>query len=256
MRLAANLSTQFSRGSWAARADEAAAGGYGLVEMQWPYGDIGAADLRAALDANGLAAVLVNAPVGDTAETRFGWASIPDERDAFRQSIETALTYAEIVGAGLIHVLAGCGDSDGARDTLIDNLAWAAAQATGTACLVIEAINRVDVPGYHLAGIDDAVAAIHSAGHRNLGLMVDFYHAHRNAEALPALIGAHAPLIKHVQLSDHPGRGEPGSGEIDFMPGLDALRACGYAGAIGCEFKPAGAPAACLDWTVGLRLTV
>jgi hydroxypyruvate isomerase len=54
--------------------------------------------------------------------------------------------------------------------------------------------------------------------------------------------------IGHIQLADNPGRNEPGSGEIhyDFLFGL--LDKLGYAGYIGCEYKPLKTTEAGLGW--------
>lgn len=252
MDLAANLSTQFDDGAWPERVRRAAAAGFRQVEMQWPYDECPATDLRRALDDHGVRPVLINAPVGD-GDCRMGHASVAGGEGAFRHSVDAALAYANAIGCPRIHVLAGLAMDGGARERLLTNLAWAADAAVAAgAGLVIEAINRTDVPEYHLAGIDDAATVITDVASDRLGLMFDFYHAHRNGEDAPFLIERHAGIIRHVQISDHPGRGEPGSGEIDFAPGLAALRAAGYDGAVGCEFRPTGTPEDCLDWAAGL----
>jgi hydroxypyruvate isomerase len=45
-------------------------------------------------------------------------------------------------------------------------------------------------------------------------------------------------LIAHVQVADVPGRGEPGSGEIDFERLYRVLGELGYDGWIGAEYRP------------------
>jgi hydroxypyruvate isomerase len=51
----------------------------------------------------------------------------------------------------------------------------------------------------------------------------------------------HLPRIGHIQLADNPGRHEPGTGEINFPFLLRHLDRLGYAGWVGCEYKPSAA---------------
>ena len=46
--------------------------------------------------------------------------------------------------------------------------------------------------------------------------------------------------VVHVHLADTPGRGEPGSGRMDYAERLEWLEAQGYDGLIGLEYKPSG----------------
>jgi hydroxypyruvate isomerase len=48
------------------------------------------------------------------------------------------------------------------------------------------------------------------------------------------------PRIGHIQIADNPGRHEPGTGEINFPFLFARLQQLGYAGWIGCEYKPSG----------------
>ena len=45
-------------------------------------------------------------------------------------------------------------------------------------------------------------------------------------------------LIAHIQIADNPGRHEPGTGEINYPFLFAHLDRLGYAGWIGCEYKP------------------
>ena len=59
--------------------------------------------------------------------------------------------------------------------------------------------------------------------------------------------------IGHIQLADNPGRHEPGTGEINFPFLFRRIDELGYAGWIGCEYKPAAATNAGLTWLAPYR---
>ena len=65
---------------------------------------------------------------------------------------------------------------------------------------------------------------------------------------LAAFVRRHPDRIGHVQIADHPGRHEPGTGRLDFDALFDALDAVGYDGWVGCEYQPAGITEAGLRW--------
>jgi hydroxypyruvate isomerase len=56
-----------------------------------------------------------------------------------------------------------------------------------------------------------------------------------------------------VQIADAPGRGEPGSGELDLDRYLTALEAGGYRGWVSLEYKPSGTTEAGLAWLPRVR---
>ena len=57
-------------------------------------------------------------------------------------------------------------------------------------------------------------------------------------EDLPGVLAREAAAIAHIQVADVPDRGAPGTGELDFGALFGQLAAQGYAGWIGCEYKP------------------
>ena len=63
-----------------------------------------------------------------------------------------------------------------------------------------------------------------------------------------AAIARHADLTSHVQIADHPGRGEPGSGALDLDRHLHDLADRGYAGWVGLEYKPSTDTETSLQW--------
>ena len=64
------------------------------------------------------------------------------------------------------------------------------------------------------------------------------YHSITEGEDPATELANAAGLIDYVQIADSPGRGEPGSGGVDWAAQLAVLRASGYAGPIGLEYFP------------------
>ena len=86
-------------------------------------------------------------------------------------------------------------------------------------------------------------------GHPNLAAQYDLYHMARQGLDIQAGIAVLAGRIGHVQFADYPGRGAPGSGELQFAPLLKALRDGGYEGWLAAEYRPGEAGTqASLNW--------
>jgi hydroxypyruvate isomerase len=56
------------------------------------------------------------------------------------------------------------------------------------------------------------------------------------------------PLVGHIQIAAVPDRHEPGTGELDDARILRKIDHLGYAGYIGCEYRPADGTLAGLCW--------
>ncbi len=81
-----------------------------------------------------------------------------------------------------------------------------------------------------------------AVGRDNVPIQFDAYRC-QVAEGDPARRFAELPpaighMIGHIQISDRPGRHEPGSGEIAWL--FDAIDRAGYRGWVGAEYHPAG----------------
>ncbi|ODV11072.1 MAG: hydroxypyruvate isomerase [Rubrivivax sp. SCN 70-15] len=251
-RFAANLSMLFTEAPLLERFERAARAGFGAVEIQFPY-EHPAAAIRERLDEHRLALVLHNLPAGDWAAGDRGIACDPARRDEFRAGVARAIDYATTLGVTQLNALAGrpgAGVDDArTRRTLVDNLRYAA-RALGDAGLrlLVEPVNRFDVPGFWLDTTAKAISVLDEVGADNAFLQYDVYHAQRSEGELAATIERLLPRIAHVQVADNPGRHEPGSGEIDYRFVFAHLRRIGYRGAIGCEYKPAAGTEAGLGW--------
>lgn len=249
-RLAANLSMLFTEHPFPDRIAAAAAAGFTAVEFLFPY-DFPADDLGARLRRHGLEQALFNLPPGNWIAGDRGMAAIPERRDEFRASVALALSYAQALGNRRLHLMSGIADraDPTARASYREALAYACDRA-GEAGLevMIEPINRRDMPGYFLNDFDFAADLIADSGAPNLRLQFDIYH--RQVMRGDVLTGLRdlMPIIGHVQIAAVPHRHEPGSGELDDRRILAELDRLGYTGFVGCEYRPAAGTVAGLGW--------
>jgi len=254
MKLAANLTMLFNEVGFLDRFELAAQAGFRGVEFLFPY-DFPAQAIAARLDAHRLQLVLHNLPAGDWGAGERGIACHPGREAEFEAGVALALRYARALNVKQLNCLVGIVPPGVAREqahaTLVANLRLAASrlQDEGIA-LLIEPINTYDIPGFFLHGTRQALDLIRDTGSNNLFLQYDIYHMQRMEGELAATIEANLPLIRHIQLADNPGRHEPGSGEINYRYLLARLDAIGYAGWVGCEYKPRTTTAEGLEWLV------
>lgn len=253
MRLSANLSFLFTELPFLDRFAAAAAAGFHGVEYMFPYA-YAPEVLRDKLDAAGLGQVLFNLPAGDWEAGERGIACLPGRQEEFRRGLAQAIDYAKKLGCRRLNCLAGirpAGTSDAACFSVMRaNLAEAAeATAAEGIRLLVEPINsRVDMPGFWLDTPEKAMALIEAVGHPNLALQFDVYHAQIMGGDLTRRLLAMLPAVQHVQIADHPGRHEPGTGEIHYPFVLERLEAAGYSGWVGCEYRPSRDTVGSLAW--------
>lgn len=248
----ANLSMLFTELDFLDRFAAAADAGFAGVEYVAPYA-YPAARIAQLLNEHALEQVLFNLPVGDWDAGERGIACLPDRVDEFRAGVATARAYATALGCTRVNCLAGIAppDADAAvlHRTFVANLRFAAAElAQANVRLVIEPINTYDVPRFFLCGSRQALAIVDEVGSPNLALQYDVYHMQRMEGELAATLEANLARIGHVQVADNPGRHEPGTGEINYPFLFDLLDRIGYAGWVGCEYKPRAGTTAGLGW--------
>jgi hydroxypyruvate isomerase len=252
MKLAANLTMLFNEVDFLDRFEKAAQAGFRGVEFLFPYA-YPAHAIADKLDKHRLELVLHNLPAGDWAAGERGIACHPGRRAEFEAGVALAIDYARALGVKQLNCLAGIVprgvEPSQAHAVLVANLRFAAArlQEAGIA-LLIEPINTFDIPGFFLHGTRQALDLIRDTGSSNLFLQYDIYHMQRMEGELAATIEARLPLIRHIQLADNPGRGEPGTGEINYRYLFARLDAIGYDGWVGCEYKPRTTTADGLEW--------
>jgi hydroxypyruvate isomerase len=251
-KLAANLTMLFTEFDFLERFDAAAQAGFKAVEFLFPYPH-SKEQLADLLARHGLTQVLHNLPAGDWAKGERGIACLPGREREFRDGVETAVAYAKALKCPQVNCLLGIApsgiDAKAVRATLVDNLRFAARSLEKEGLrLLVEPINLFDIPGFYVCRTADALALFEEVGERNLWLQYDIYHMQRMEGELAATMARHLSRIAHIQLADNPGRNEPGTGEINYPFLFAHLDSIGYAGWVGCEYKPRTTTEAGLGW--------
>lgn len=262
-RFAANLTMMYGEHDFLDRFGAAAADGFDAVEYLFPYA-WPAGEIAKRLCEHGLKQVLFNAPPGDWAMGERGLTSLPGRENEFRSGVQQALEYAAALGCRKLHLMAGVRQPDLEADeqlaTYLRNLAWAAEQAAPLDIeVLIEPINTRDMPGYLLNLQADAHAIVTEIGAPNLKVQMDLYHCQIMEGDLSMRLRQYLPSgrVAHLQIAGVPDRHEPDYGEIDHAWLFALLDQLGYAGYIGCEYRPRARTSDGLGWlrALGSRRT-
>ncbi|WP_077034197.1 2-oxo-tetronate isomerase [Pelomonas sp. KK5] len=252
IRFAANLTLLYNEHAFLDRFAAAAADGFTAVEFLFPYEHPPEA-IAAKLREHALQLVLLNAPPGNWDAAERGLACLPGREAEFRASVDEAIRYARALGSPRIHVMSGVLPPGTEREDVtplwLDNLRWACERAADLR-ICIEPLNGRDMPGYFLHRHQQALALIHAVGAANLGLQMDWYHYQISEGDLSAkLRRAFADgVLEHIQLAGVPDRHEPDEGELRVEHLLALLDELGYAGHVGCEYRPRAGTSEGLSW--------
>ncbi len=104
--------------------------------------------------------------------------------------------------------------------------------------LVVEPINHNDVPGAVISTVELALAVFDKVDSDNIAMQLDLYHFIRAAEDSFAVLSVHMDRIAHIQISDVPGRHQPGSGAMDFEKLFTLIDNSAYQGWGSLEYHP------------------
>jgi len=235
---ACNLDTWFTDSPFADRFALAAKAGFTQVEF-WPVrrdkDDIDATKARALLDANGLT-LTQYAPAAPN-------FSDPANHDALAAMIRDAIADSALLGCKAI-TLVGHHVVDGlSREAMLSGytaglMRIAPLLEQAGLMALVEPFNTVNHPGHLLNGSRPAVSIVRAVNSPMVKIQWDFYHMQLEDGDLIEKFTAGNDTVGYVQLGDVPGRHQPGTGEVNHVNLLKAIRAAGYTGPIGLEYYP------------------
>jgi hydroxypyruvate isomerase len=177
----------------------------------------------------------------------------PRKKEEFLEAVRGAIANAKKLNVKKLCVVAGevaDGLSPSEMDRAVVDALKAGAELVEPAgiTLILEPLNvLVDHPHQHVITSEHAARIIQAVGSPNVRMLFDIYHQQISEGNLTGNIRKFKDLIGYYQLADHPGRHEPGTGEINYAHVLRVIHDVGYKGAIGLEMSPKSDPAAALQ---------
>jgi len=168
----------------------------------------------------------------------------PANHDRFVETIEEACGVAKRLGCQKMTVVGGNDRSGVSRremhDHIIEGLRRAAPIAEAEeVMLILEPMNiRRDHPGHCLYGSPDALRICRAVDSPMVKINWDLYHMQISEGDLCGRLREGFDQVGYLQIADHPGRHEPGTGEIHYNRVLREAWELGYRGFVGLECSP------------------
>lgn len=168
----------------------------------------------------------------------------PKNAESFIATIEEACQVAQRLDCKMMTVVAG-NDQKGMTQQqmhgqVIKMLKRAAPIAEkNKVMLILEPMNlRVDHKGHCLYGSPPAVRICREVDSEYVKINWDLYHMQITEGDLCGRLKEGFDQVGYLQLADHPGRHEPGTGEIHYNRVLQEAHKLGYRGYVGLECRP------------------
>lgn len=232
------------------RIAAAAAAGFRKVELFLLKGrDLDA--IKAALDANGVELI---STVADYVTQLVDPATHEGFCDVFRE----AASAAKFLGCSNVVVTSGRGVPWLKRPVQLSIFADALrklvpiAEELDVTILLESANTRHDHPGVLCSTTHDSVVVADMLDHPRVKVLYDLYHSVVEGEDPEQALAAAMHQVVAVQIADAPGRGEPGTGKIDWPGALALFERVGYTGTVGLELQPTKPSAEAFAYIQGL----
>ena len=248
----ANLSLLFTELDFLDRFKMAKECGFDAVEIQFPYSHP-AEQIKDKLLENNLELVLFNIAADDLLQGGEGLAAVPEKQEIFLKALQQCKSYAEVLKPEVINVLPGrCINHERTSEylaTFNKNLSLAINTFSPLGIkTTFEAINTKDMPDFIIHNGQQMLNIIKQQNHPMLFMQYDIYHMQMMNEDIIEFIRQNSHKIGHIQFADVPGRGQPGSGTINFEKIFKCIEQSNYQGWVGAEYKSVGSSLKSLEW--------
>jgi hydroxypyruvate isomerase len=168
----------------------------------------------------------------------------PANEDKFVATIEEACGVANDLKCRKMTVVAGNDQEGMTQDEMLAQVTKALQRAAPICekhkvMMILEPMNgRVDHPGHCLYGSPDAVRICREVDNDYCKINWDLYHMQITEGDLCGRLRDGFDQVGYLQLADHPGRNEPGTGEVHYNRVLKEAYDLGYRDFVGLECRP------------------
>jgi hydroxypyruvate isomerase len=206
-------------------------GFHGLEHFHWQEIDIN--EVAKALSRIGVEISATSVPLCSLVDVK--------QRDLFLHGLKQTIEACQRLNIKNIISITGNELSDvsreAQRDTMVETLKQCAPLCEkADIVLEVEPLNGlVNHQGQYLQKSDEAASIIDRVNSPNVKMLFDIYHQQITEGNVTRNAIHHMGRIGHYHIADNPGRKQPGTGELNYLNILQALKNAGYNGYIGLE---------------------
>jgi hydroxypyruvate isomerase len=236
-KFAVNVEMWFTKLPFLDRIKKSAEFGFPAVEL-WPW---------QGKDLDALARLSKDLNIAIAQFTAWGFRpglNDPANHKAFVKAVQDGCDVAKKLDCKLMTVVGGDDQPGMTQEEMHDNiiaglkLAAPIAEDNGIT-LILEPMNiRVDHKGHCLYGSPPTVRICEAVGSKAVKINWDLYHMQITEGDLCGRLRDGFAQVGYLQLADHPGRHEPGTGEVHYNRVLKEAHDLGYRGYVGLECVP------------------
>ncbi len=252
LKLMGNITFLFAEYDFLDRFSKAKEAGFNTVEFKFPE-PLNVDAVEGKLKETGLRPYLFNFPVDVKAVGGRGVANNPGKKKEFRQGVEQAVEIACRLRVKNINFFCGSMHPNYSEvelwDTLVNNLQYAADELKKhNLNLTFEPLNHYDNPDIFIESTEKGLKLQKEVGRSNVFIQYDLYHSRQEGEDIFEIMKNDSHAISHIQIADHPGRHQPGTGEIEMVKFLKMIEESEYKGYVSLEYIPTPDTISSLKW--------
>jgi len=180
----------------------------------------------------------------------------PAHREAFLADVRNAIVYARKLEIPQIILMSGNAIAGRTHEEQYASLLEGVKRAGDLAgeaklTVIVEPLNAlVNHKGFFLTTCTEGLKLIREVDNPHVRLLFDLYHEQVQQGNVIRTLTEAAPEVAVFHVADHPGRNDPGTGEMNYSNIYKAIQKTAFGGYLTMEYLPLGDQAASLTKAV------